>query len=231
MFKNIAIAVMSCLLFSGCASVPMADKGQDQAFKSFASPAANKSGIYIYRNTFAGQALKKSVSIDGTLIGESANKVYFYVEADPGEHKLSTESEFSDNDLLLKTEAGKNYFVEQYIKMGFFVGGANLRVVSDDEGKKGVQECSLANSNLTPSAKKAGVTSARAVGPALGSPQAHNANIEDMRHLYRAEKVATSMGCSSTTFVSSGPGVETYSATCDSKQLAIHCDFERCTAQ
>ncbi len=69
---------------------------------------------------------------------------YFYKLVSPGEHKLSTESEFGNNDLVLNTETGKNYFIRQYIKMGLFVGGANLELVSEPDGKKGVLECKLA---------------------------------------------------------------------------------------
>ncbi|MGI2079602.1 DUF2846 domain-containing protein [Shewanella putrefaciens] len=107
-------------------------------------PADNKSGIYIYRNSFVGQALKKNIYINGEMIGESANKVFFYKEVEPGEQTLSTESEFSENDLKVSTEGGKNYFFEQYIKMGVFVGGAGLKAVFDAEGMKNVQECKLA---------------------------------------------------------------------------------------
>lgn len=63
-----------------------------------------------------------------------------------GEHTLSTEFEFSDNSLKFDAEAGNNYFFEQYIKMGVFVGGANLKQVSEQEGKKQVLECQLAKS-------------------------------------------------------------------------------------
>ncbi|AVV85508.1 hypothetical protein GCM10007984_05850 [Shewanella putrefaciens] len=78
------------------------------------------------------------------MIGESANKVFFYKEVEPGEQTLSTESEFSENDLKVSTEGGKNDFFEQYIKMGVFVGGAGLKAVFDAEGMKNVQECKLA---------------------------------------------------------------------------------------
>lgn len=91
-------------------------KEEDIRLKTFQKPAENKTGIYIYRNSFVGQALKKSIYINGEMIGESANKVYFYKEVEPGEQTLSTESEFSENDLKLSTEGGKNYFFEQYIK-------------------------------------------------------------------------------------------------------------------
>jgi hypothetical protein len=78
------------------------------------------------------------------LIGETAPNTYFYKEIAPGEHQLSTESEFSENNITLKAEAGKNYFVQQYIKMGVFVGGANLKMVPEEEGKIQVRKCGLA---------------------------------------------------------------------------------------
>lgn len=146
MYKKIVTwgAIVSSLVMTGCASVPMAPKEQDIAMKKFEAPVANKAGLYVYRNTFVGQALKKAVSLDGKLIGQTANKVYFYKPVDPGQHVLSTESEFGDNSLKFEASAGKNYFFEQYIKMGVFVGGANIRMVTEDEGKKAISECSLA---------------------------------------------------------------------------------------
>jgi len=69
---------------------------------------------------------------------------YFYKEVSPGQHTLSTQSEFGNNDMIIKTDQGKNYFVRQYIKMGVFIGGANLELVSEEDGKKGVSECNLA---------------------------------------------------------------------------------------
>lgn len=145
MFKKLLTPMLAvCLFLSGCATVPMASKEEDAKLKTFQKPSENKSGIYVYRNSFVGQALKKNIYINGVLIGESANKVFFFKEVEPGEVMLSTESEFSENNLTVKTEGGKNYFFEQYIKMGVFVGGAGLKAVSDTEGMKNVQECKLA---------------------------------------------------------------------------------------
>lgn len=146
MFKKllIGLTVISAMFLAGCASVPMGSKDDDAALKKFAAPAEGKTGLYIFRNTFVGQALKKTLTLDGTVIGESANKVYFYKEIAPGKHTLATESEFSDNAIDFEADAGKNYFVEQYIKMGAFVGGAGVKLVSEEEGKKGVSACNLA---------------------------------------------------------------------------------------
>ncbi|MGX8882457.1 DUF2846 domain-containing protein [Methylovorus sp. SPW-M1] len=156
MFKKIisAIAVLASLHLGGCASVQMAPAETDKAKKEFAAPSEGKAGVYIYRNSSFGAALKKTVSIDGVPIGESAPNTYFYRELTPGSHELSTESEFSDNKLSLVVEKGNNYFVQQYIKLGAFVGGAGLKTVSEDEGKKGVLECKMAlDWNLNTSAK------------------------------------------------------------------------------
>ncbi len=140
----IGVVFASTVLMSGCASVPMAPKEADAALKTFAAPSEGKAALYIYRNSFVGQALKKTVTLDGVVVGETANKVYFYKEITPGEHTLATESEFSDNALTFSAAPGHTYFVEQYIKLGVFVGGAGLRMVDDGVGKQGISECSLA---------------------------------------------------------------------------------------
>jgi hypothetical protein len=81
---------------------------------------------------------------DGSVIGETANKTFFYKQITPGQHTLSTESEFSDNSITFQAVSGKNYFAEQEIKMGVLVAGADVAMVSEDQGKKKVLECDLA---------------------------------------------------------------------------------------
>lgn len=144
-FKLLAAAIGLSIL-SGCASVPMGSPEADAALKKFAPPPADQAGLYIYRDSFAGKALKKSVSVDGKIIGETANKVYFHQFLSPGVHTIGTESEFSDNLIKLNADAGKNYYVRQYIKMGAFVGGAGLEIVPEAIGQADVQKCELAAS-------------------------------------------------------------------------------------
>lgn len=146
MFKKLLLLIIliASSTLIGCATVPMASLEDDQARKQFAAPAEGTSGLYIFRDSSLGAALKKSVFVDDALLGETASNTYFYKEVSPGEHKVSTESEFSNNDLMVQTESGKNYFIRQYIKLGMFVGGANLELVSEEEGQKGVLECKLA---------------------------------------------------------------------------------------
>lgn len=143
----LALPLVALLFLSGCASVPMASVEEDKIKKQFKSPPRDSSGLYIYRNTNFGGALKKSVYIDGKMIGETAPMTYFYVRVKAGNHTLSTESEFGENDLKLTAEGGKNYFINQSIKLGLFVGGASLELVDEKTGRNGVLECSLAQPN------------------------------------------------------------------------------------
>jgi hypothetical protein len=77
------------------------------------------------------------VYVNGKCLGETADRVFFYTQVAGNEqHKVSTESEFSPNDLMVMMEAGKNYFVRQFIKMGVFVGGAGVEQVTEEEGQR-----------------------------------------------------------------------------------------------
>ncbi|RYY89385.1 MAG: DUF2846 domain-containing protein [Chitinophagaceae bacterium] len=146
--KYVSIAILTtAALISGCASVDMAPSADSQKAKQFAAPSEGKAGVYIYRNSFVGKALKKDIWIDGECVGESASDVFFYTEVAGGKsHKIETESEFSPNALEVMMQAGKNYFIRQFIKMGAFVGGADLEKVSDDQGKSDVAKLEMAKS-------------------------------------------------------------------------------------
>ena len=141
--KLFAVVVAFAVL-TGCASVPMDDPQTSAKLKTFPTPPADQAGLYIYRDNFAGKALKKSVTLDGKLIGETANRVYFYKLVNAGSHTIGTESEFSDNVINLAAVGGKNYYIRQSIKIGVFVGGASLAVVPEAVGQAHLQKCELA---------------------------------------------------------------------------------------
>ncbi|RZM88812.1 MULTISPECIES: DUF2846 domain-containing protein [unclassified Escherichia] len=132
---TIAAVILSSVLLGGCASVPLASNTENETAKSFPIPENGKAGLYVYRDSFVGKALKKDVYLDGRCLGETADRVFFYQQISTSQpHTLGTESEFSPNNLTLNVTSGKNYFVRQYIKMGVFVGGAGLEQVSENEG-------------------------------------------------------------------------------------------------
>lgn len=137
-------ATLSFAILTGCASVPMESPEKDQAYKTFPAPPQDQAGLYIFRDSILGAALKKTVKIDDEVVGETAANTYFYRLITPGKHTLATESEFSDNLIELDAIAGKNHYVRQSIKMGVFVGGAKLTEVSESEGQQAVAKTELA---------------------------------------------------------------------------------------
>lgn len=141
---GIASLFVCAALMTGCASAPLATKEQDTQSKTFAAPRADKAGLYIYRNSFGGQLLRKQLSIDGQPIGKTSNKIFFHKEIAPGDHTIATESEFGDNELKFTAEGGKNYYARQYMKMGIFIGGSGIEMVSEEEGKEEILNCELA---------------------------------------------------------------------------------------
>lgn len=138
------LLIITVVFLTGCASVKMASKEEDTTLKKFSIPPTGKAGLYIYRNSFLGQALYKDLYVDSVFIGETANGVYFYLEILPGTHTISTESEFGENSLIFEAEDGKNYFAEQYVKAGVFVGGAGIEMVDESVGMQQVLDCKLA---------------------------------------------------------------------------------------
>lgn len=153
--KTFSIATLiATLIISGCASVDMASKADSAKAKEFNPPSQGNAGVYIYRNSFVGKALKKDVWVDGKCIGETAPDVFFYTEVEGGKkHKVDTESEFSPNTLELMFETGKQYFIRQYIKMGAFVGGAGVELIPEEQGKVDVAKLEMAKQGKCSSAR------------------------------------------------------------------------------
>lgn len=137
----VTAALLSAGLLSGCASVPMADTSADAQAKQFVAPA-NAANLYIYRNETFGAAVKMPVLVDGMAAGDTVAHTYILKQVAPGSHTITSKSE-NDATLTLSTEAGKNYYVWQEVKMGLLMARSKLSQVSEEEGKKGVMESKL----------------------------------------------------------------------------------------
>ncbi|MCP4186758.1 MAG: DUF2846 domain-containing protein [Gammaproteobacteria bacterium] len=145
MYKKLMLITLLFPIFTGCASVPMVSDEKTEVAKKFIPPSDGNAGLYIYRSGSFGGALKKDVWVDGKCIGETAPNIFFYEEVKGEEdHKVSTESEFSPNDLLVKAKSGMHYFIRQYIKMGLLVGGAGVELVDEAKGKEDVKSLKMA---------------------------------------------------------------------------------------
>ena len=142
MFRNFALICAISLTLFGCASVPMGDAAKDAELKSFTA-RPGMAGLYIYRNENFGGAIRMDVEVDGKPVGQTAAKTYFYKEVAPGKHTVTSKSENTDT-IEVETVAGKLYYIWQEVKMGLLYARTKLSLVSEEEGRKGVLESSLA---------------------------------------------------------------------------------------
>lgn len=144
--KKSCLVVSALVLLNACATVETVSSPLAQEAKKFAAPDIGKAGLYVYRDSSFGGSLKKDIWVDGECLGESAPKVFFFTQLPAGKHTVATESEFSPNTLSVDMDAGRNYFVRQYMKMGVFVGGANLELVNEEQGQAAVAKLNMAKS-------------------------------------------------------------------------------------
>jgi len=143
--KTIISLVLVAAFLTGCASVQYGDEKKDVALKSFSAPAGDKAGLYIYRNESMGGGVRMDVSVDGQEIGATARKTYLYKEVNPGKHTITSKAENTDT-LEIDVKPGTLNYVWQEVKMGILYARNKLQLVSEAEGKAGVQECSLVES-------------------------------------------------------------------------------------
>jgi hypothetical protein len=78
--------ILSSMLLGGCASVPLASNAENATAKSFPVPENGKAGLYVYRDSFVGKALKKDVYLDGRCLGETADRVFSISKYRPTNH-------------------------------------------------------------------------------------------------------------------------------------------------
>ncbi|HET9701306.1 MAG TPA: DUF2846 domain-containing protein [Burkholderiales bacterium] len=136
----------SMAVLAGCASVPMTSLQEDASGKAFTVPDG-KANIYLYRNETLGAAIPVTVSLDGKLAGQTASMTYFLWTVEPGSHEITCNAENTET-LRLNTSPGKNYFVWQEMKMGMWMARCALSEKSEEEGRKGVQECKRAQAKF-----------------------------------------------------------------------------------
>jgi hypothetical protein len=146
MLKKIEMLALFSILLAGCASVPMESAERTTTAKKFNPPSEGSSGLYIYRPSSLGGALKKDVWVDGKCIGETVPSVFFYKEVEGDKsHNVFYEPGFQENasetylknhgppkGLSIEVKNGMNYFIRQYINSD----GADLSLLMRSKVKK-----------------------------------------------------------------------------------------------
>ncbi len=100
----------------------------------------DKANIYIYRSRVTGEDEPWTVELDGEVASKTPGGACLMREVEPGLHKITSTSDNADS-VLLTAEAGKNYFIRQGAKLGFFRIRTQLQQVEDQAGKRAVIKC------------------------------------------------------------------------------------------
>jgi len=101
---------------------------------------ADKALIYVVRPTMGGNKVQTKLAADGQFKGINRGNNYFFFTLDPGQHYFCSQAE-NKSTLSLKVEAGKTYYLQQKIKMGFMKARNKLVVISEAEGKEALGKC------------------------------------------------------------------------------------------
>ena len=101
---------------------------------------ADKALIYVVRPTMFGNKVQTKLAADGQFKGVNRGDNYFFFTIEPGMHYFCSQSE-NKSAVSLKVEAGKTYYLQQQIKMGFMKARNKLVVISEAEGKEALGKC------------------------------------------------------------------------------------------
>ncbi|MDN3697506.1 DUF2846 domain-containing protein [Vibrio cortegadensis] len=142
------IVTFFIIILTGCAAhAPRGDIDDELEQKQFSTPSASEVGLYIYRSQdglFNNDITsKKKIWVNGQELGGLITHSYLYIVVKEGVVSIETESEFGNNDLVFEAFGGKNYFIEQNLKMGVVVAGSELHLTYDKKGKQAVLSAKL----------------------------------------------------------------------------------------
>ena len=101
---------------------------------------ADKAMVYVVRPTHLGAAIQTKLSMDGNWVGVTMANSYFVFLADPGKHDFCSQSENASR-LTVNLEAGKIYYLQQHVRMGFFKAENELSQLDSHAGQEALKKC------------------------------------------------------------------------------------------
>ena len=133
--KKLLLILLISLGLIGCSvTEPVHLKTASHQAKKFIAPPVGKSAIYIYRNSFVGAAVNRSVWIDNECVGKIENGVFLYHEVDADkDYTIYTETESSPYELVVNMKSGKIYFVEQKIRFGILKANSIIELIDEKQ--------------------------------------------------------------------------------------------------
>lgn len=135
--KHLIVLTLFALLVAGCASGPK----YAEVAGTLSKPDPELGRIFIYRSTALGAAVQPAVQLDGQMVGKAVPRGFFYVDVEPGSHKIMTATEV-ERALSLVVDPGQTRYVRLGISMGFFVGHVYPELVDNEVGASEIKDLS-----------------------------------------------------------------------------------------
>lgn len=131
------LMAMTFLTLFGCSSLPEQNPNDPvivQA-KSFAPAPEGKGYVYLYRDNWLNRMHAMEVYLQDKKPADIYNKSFFLLRLDAGKtYTLASESEFGNNELEIKVESGKTYYVRHNPRFGVILPQSYLELISDPKG-------------------------------------------------------------------------------------------------
>lgn len=124
---------------AGCAGMG----SHDMAYREpvYPAAAADEAIIYVYRELgMFGAALSWDILVDGESVGTVYQGTYLWRRVPPGEHTVRVRHNSHVSERTINAEAGRDYYIQQHVKMGFWSGFPLLTIVDPAEGRQAVRE-------------------------------------------------------------------------------------------
>ena len=97
--------------------------------------------LYVVRPTHVGFAIKSFFFVNDTISGINRGSSYFFLDIPPGKHVLWSKSENVDA-LEMTFEAGKTYYLQQQVQLGWGRARTKLEVLEGEKGPEALAKCS-----------------------------------------------------------------------------------------
>ena len=109
-------------------------------------PMPGKAIVYVIRHSGYAFLVTMEIGCDSSHIGSVGAEEYVYTVLDPGKHTFISSTE-NKCELETMLEAGKIYYIKLQVNFGVFFPVTKLKLLSEERGKKYLNECKLANDN------------------------------------------------------------------------------------
>ena len=87
-----------------------------------------------------GNKVQTEFAVDGKWVGINRGDNYFIVTVDPGVRQFCSEAE-NKAKTNLNVEAGKIYFFQQHVRMGFIKAENTLEALDESKGRAALAKC------------------------------------------------------------------------------------------